>query len=197
MDSVFEREFEGIMRYEPVSRSHAGLVDILQVGRNDDEGFYYYVMELADDAETGTDIDPDTYTPHTFTTEMMHRGPLSLEDCVEAGAVLAEGLGHLHANDLIHRDVKPSNVIYVDGQARLADIGLVALSGQRSFVGTEGFVPPEGPGTPVADIFSLGMVLYGPDRSPTLYIDNLGVTPSHRRQGIASDLMAAVRAATY
>ncbi len=159
-DTVFEREFEGIRRYEPVSRTHPGLVDILQVGRNEDEGFYYYVMELADDVEHGTQIDPEIYAPHTFTTELMHRGPLPLGDCARHGAVLADALAHLHANDLIHRDVKPSNVIYVDGQPRLADIGLVALSGQRSFVGTEGFVPPEGPGTPVADIFSLGMVIY-------------------------------------
>jgi hypothetical protein len=43
---------------------------------------------------------------------------------------------------------------------KLADIGLVAASGQRSFVGTEGYVPPEGPGTPQADIFSLGKLLY-------------------------------------
>ncbi len=46
------------------------------------------------------------------------------------------------------------------GLPKLADIGLVALSGQESFVGTEGYVPPEGPGTPQADIFSLGKVLY-------------------------------------
>ena len=41
----------------------------------------------------------------------------------------------------------------------------------------------------------LGMVLYGPDRAPVLYVDNLGVAPDHRRQGIATRLMAAVRAA--
>src|SRR5437762_5580029 len=43
---------------------------------------------------------------------------------------------------------------------KLADIGLVAASGQRSFVGTEGYIPPEGPGTPRADIYSLGKLLY-------------------------------------
>src|SRR6266540_4016709 len=43
----FEREFSGISNFEPISRSHEGLVDILQVGRNG--GFFYYVMELADD----------------------------------------------------------------------------------------------------------------------------------------------------
>src|SRR5262245_25958424 len=46
----FEREFKGIQKYEPVSRTHDGLVDILQIGRNDTAGHFYYVMELADDA---------------------------------------------------------------------------------------------------------------------------------------------------
>src|SRR4051812_44185223 len=43
----FEREFKGIHRFEPISRSHDGLVDILQVGST--ETCFYYVMELADD----------------------------------------------------------------------------------------------------------------------------------------------------
>ena len=44
---------------------------------------------------------------------------------------------------------------------KLADIGLVAdVSEARSFVGTEGYIPPEGPGTPQADLYSLGKVLY-------------------------------------
>src|SRR5262245_19637510 len=46
----FERELSGIQRFEPVSRLHDGLVDILQVGRNEPEGYFYYVMELADPA---------------------------------------------------------------------------------------------------------------------------------------------------
>ena len=56
--------------------------------------------------------------------------------------------------------MKPSNVIFVNGRAKLADIGLVATRGQRTFVGTEGFVPPEGPGSAQADVYSLGKVLY-------------------------------------
>src|SRR5437867_7315899 len=39
----YEREFHGMQKFEPVSRSHDGLVDILQVGRNDPAGYYYYV----------------------------------------------------------------------------------------------------------------------------------------------------------
>jgi len=44
----FEREFKGLLRFEPVSRSHDGLVDVLQIGRRDDAGYFYYLMELAD-----------------------------------------------------------------------------------------------------------------------------------------------------
>ena len=61
----------------------------------------------------------------------------------------------------MHRDIKPSNIIFVGGVPKLADIGLVTdVDATRSFVGTEGYLPPEGPGTPQADIYSLGKVLY-------------------------------------
>jgi serine/threonine protein kinase len=52
----FEREFKGLLKFEPISRSHEGLVDVLQIGRHDEAGYFYYVMELADDAnaERGT-----------------------------------------------------------------------------------------------------------------------------------------------
>jgi tetratricopeptide (TPR) repeat protein len=70
-------------------------------------------------------------------------------------------LAHLHQHDLVHRDIKPSNVIFVNGVPKLGDIGLVAEAGDtQSIVGTEGYLPSEGPGTPQADIFSLGKVLY-------------------------------------
>ena len=46
----FEREFEGIQRFEPIFRSHPSQLAILHVGKHDDAGCFYYVMELADDA---------------------------------------------------------------------------------------------------------------------------------------------------
>ncbi|MBK1834102.1 SUMF1/EgtB/PvdO family nonheme iron enzyme [Roseibacillus ishigakijimensis] len=163
-DRTFEREFEGILKYEPVAREHPGLVDILHVGRDrrGEEEFYYYVMELGDDVERGSNIRPADYEPRTLRSDMLRAGrrPLAVGFCAEAGARLAGALAHLHAQGLAHRDVKPSNVIFVKGQACLADIGLVAARDQRTFVGTEGFVPPEGPGSAGADVYALGKVLY-------------------------------------
>src|SRR5207244_8940637 len=46
----FEREFKGLQKFEPISRSHDGFVDILHFCRNDDSGYFYDVMELAADA---------------------------------------------------------------------------------------------------------------------------------------------------
>jgi len=160
LDRTFEREFEGIMRFEPISRNHPGLVHILHVGRSDEEGFYYYLMELGDDRESGSRVEPGDYEPRTMGTDRAMKKRLSVKECVEHGIVLADALAHLHEHDLTHRDIKPSNIIFVNGKPKLADIGLVAATGQMTFVGTEGFVPPEGPGTAAADIYSLGMVLY-------------------------------------
>lgn len=158
-DRPFEREFAGIQRFEPVSRSHESQLNILHVGRTAD--LFYYVMELADDQGHGPAIDEATYTPRTLRSELLFRGRLPVDECVRLGLALATALGHLHRHGLVHRDIKPSNIVFVNGLPKLADIGLVAQAEHTmSFVGTEGYLPPEGPGTVQADLFSLGKVLY-------------------------------------
>ena len=192
-DRPFQREFEGLQKFAPISRSHASQLAILHVGRNEAEGYFYYVMELADPvitnqssgissqcsvisqaensklepglvAATGsliTDLLITDYFPRTLKMELKRRGRLPLAECVRIGLALAEALAHLHKHGLVHRDIKPSNIIFVGGMPKLADIGLVTdVDASRSFVGTEGYLPPEGPGTPQADIYSLGKVLY-------------------------------------
>ncbi len=174
----FQREFEGIRRYEPISRGHPNLVNILHVGGTDD--CFYYVMELADDANAESGMrnaefkadqsvpiphsalfTPHFYSPHTLRSELKQEGALPVARCLEIARGLAGALAHLHAHGLVHRDVKPSNIIFVGGVPKLADIGLVAgVEESHSFVGTEGYIPPEGPGTPSADCYSLGKVLY-------------------------------------
>jgi len=179
-DRPYEREFNGIRQFEPISRSHASQVNILHVGKG--EGCFYYVMELADSGSAEVEevgeglaesqspagessctgaINPETYCPRTLKLELFRRGRLPVDECLEIGLALTTALDHLHQHGLVHRDVKPSNVVFINGIPKLADIGLVTgIDVTHSFVGTEGFIPPEGPGTPEADIYGLGKLLY-------------------------------------
>jgi len=161
LTKTFHREFLGIQQFEPISRGHPCLVHILHVGWNEARGFYYCVMELADDAEEGPNFQSvQTYVPRTLGTDMKRHGRLDVVFCRDAGVYMADALHYMHQRGLTHRDIKPSNIIFCGGVCKLADIGLVAGLGERTFVGTEGFVPPEGPGTAQADVYSLGKVLY-------------------------------------
>lgn len=189
-DRPFEREFSGIRKFEPVSRTHDGLMDVLQIGRNDADGYFYYVMELADDGSlpsalggglegevadespelrdarrsrvaNGLQAQLSTYSPRTLRSEARRRSRLPLGECIQIGLSMTSALSHLHKHGLIHRDIKPSNIIFASGVPKLADIGLMThVSEAKSFVGTEGFIPPEGPGSARADLYSLGKVLY-------------------------------------
>ena len=159
----YDREFRGLQRFTPISRAHPGLVHILHVGRNTTEDFFYYVMEAGDDEKTGAIIDPATYTPRNLGRDLHRRAPLPPHECIEIIAALCDALEFLHGQGLIHRDVKPANIIFVNGRPKLADIGLVTEINEHqnraSLVGTEGYLPPEGPGTAAGDIFALGKVL--------------------------------------
>src|ERR1051326_1095215 len=173
-DRPYEREFAGIKNFEPISRAHGSQVDILHVGRNDTEGYFYYVMELADDAalDSGSSMPdsgcpassiphPEAYVPKTLKLDLTRRGRLPFDECLDLSLALTTALENLHQNGLMHRDIKPANIIFINRQPKLADIGLVAdVDATKSFVGTEGYIPPEGPTSPQADIYSLGKVLY-------------------------------------
>src|SRR6266699_1427393 len=183
-ERAFQREFQGMSSFEPISRAHAGFVDILHVGRTSE--YLYYIMELADDHLAGSKIDVVNYEPRTLKSDLDRQKRLSASESIQLGLSLTEALQALHAHGLTHRDIKPSNIIFIDGVPKLADIGLVAATGQRSFVGTEGYVPPEGPGTPRADIYSLGKLLYetctGKDRLDFPEVDSqLSTRPDRER----------------
>lgn len=162
----FEREFVGVQKFEPVSRRHPSQLDVLHVGRNLAGGFFYYVMELADDAsvpadEAGRPIDPEFYEPLTLKVLLERRGRLPVGEVLDLVEPLVEALQFLHAEGLVHRDIKPSNIVFIHGRAKLADLGLItAAEAAGSYVGTEGFVPREGPGSVSADLFALGKVIY-------------------------------------
>jgi len=160
----FERELVGIRNYEPVSRTHPGLVNILHAGVTTGGDAFYYVMELADNANatgsglSGEDLD---YAPLTLRRMLQDQGRLGARECVGLGVKLAAALSKLHAHRLVHRDIKPSNVIFVRGEPKLADAGLVAGSDEpRSEVGTRDYTPSVGAGTEAADCYSLGRMLH-------------------------------------
>jgi len=157
----FLREFHGVRHFEPISRSHPGFVPVLHIGQGVGGEYFYYVMELADDVERGREVEPLSYQARTLSSEVRRRGRLPLAECREIGMGLAAGLGYLHQSGLVHRDIKPSNIIFIAGTPRFADVGLVTpMDRSASHVGTEGYFPREGPGTPVGDLYGLGKVLY-------------------------------------
>lgn len=207
----YEREFKGILNYEPISREHENLVDILHVGRDDAAGCFYCVMELADDATTdaplatvktsgaGTENEPScaaecrSYSPKTLESELERKRRLNTADGLSIAISVAKGLAFLHERGLVHRDVKPSSVIFVNGVPKLADVGLIAVAATaRSCIGTTGYMPPEGMGKVTADVYSLGILLYemvtGQDRT------SFPELPAQHSSGECQDSLAEINA---
>jgi serine/threonine protein kinase len=131
-------------------------------------GYFYYIMELGDPLKAGWEQEPSTYKPRDLASERArtHGRRLPVKECVRIGLALSDALDFIHRQGLTHRDIKPQNIIFVNGQPKLADLGLITeirpLDQERTLVGTPGYLPPppERPGTPQADIYALGMVLY-------------------------------------
>jgi len=163
----YDREFNGVSRYQRISGQHPGLlrVDFVSEKRSD---HFYYVMELGDAVALDWEREPTTYKPRDLVSEraQLHGRRLPVRECVRIGLALTEALDFIHRSGLTHRDIKPQNIIFVDGHPKLADLGLIAEirppDEVKTYVGTPGYMPPppEPPGTPQADIYALGMVLY-------------------------------------
>jgi serine/threonine protein kinase len=98
-------------------------------------------------------------------------GPMPPARAAEIGTVLLEALGTAHAAGIVHRDVKPGNVlITAEGRAVLTDFGIATVAGDPGLtqagmvMGTPGFCAPErirgAPASPASDLWSLGATLY-------------------------------------
>ena len=158
----YDREFDGLKRYEPISRSSPNMLHVLHVNRDEKNGRFYYVMERADDISDGDSFTPKTYMPKTLRAYQRKVGMrLPVTESARIAADLTEALARLHGQGIIHRDIKPENVVFVKGIAKLGDIGCCSTEQEaQSYVGTKGYIPPEGPGTQKADIYALGKVFY-------------------------------------
>ena len=153
------REITSITRLEAnLRRQHHNLLTIHHVGKTAENLFY--VMDLADDASGVLEPDADVYEPATL-RRRLERGPLPAEQCAARVGELLDGLASLHEAGMVHRDVKPSNCLFVDGRLRLADFGLLTRPGLNvSRVGTERYMPPDGRMDARADVYAAGLVVY-------------------------------------
>lgn len=127
------------------------------------------------------DADPDARRPWLATAyvdgpslraRVADRGPLPVEDVRALGAGLAEALADLHRVGLVHRDVKPGNILLAADGPRLIDFGIIRSDGlseltelteSGAMIGSPGYMAPEQAegqdAGPAADVFALGAVL--------------------------------------
>jgi serine/threonine protein kinase len=137
---------------------HVNLLSIHHVGKTDRHLFY--IMDLADDLSGGKPSCDETYRPATLAGRL-ETGPLEAEECLRCARQLLSGLAHLHAAGMVHRDVKPGNCLFIDGQLKLADFGLLTpASPHVSRVGTAAYMPPDGQMDARADVYAAGLVIY-------------------------------------
>jgi hypothetical protein len=135
--------------------SHPNVAAVFDFG--DDSGTPYIVMELVPGRDLARLVRED--------------GPLPPERARALGAQLCAALAHAHAAGLVHRDVKPANVIVDDtDRAKVTDFGIARAAGDSSLtqtgsvLGSAHYMAPEqasgAPATPAADVYSAGVVLY-------------------------------------
>lgn len=152
----YARELRGARLYSAIPRT-TGLVWMKELV--EEPWGFYSVMDLADHEFDG-EFSEDTYRPKTLASMLGGVKALPIDESVKLGIALAKGLETLQRHHLLHRDIKPGNVIYVCGRPVLSDPGLVVEESEAaSLVGTPGYVPPENFTAAVGDIYSLGLTL--------------------------------------
>ncbi|MBP3556159.1 MAG: protein kinase [Thermoguttaceae bacterium] len=134
---------------------HENIVKLYGFGQED--GVLYYAMEYVDAPSLAT---------------LLKRGRrFAWEEAVYIGVSICRALKHAHDRGVVHRDVKPANVLLLDdGVVKITDYGIAQyfggsrLTGANQVVGTIEYMAPEqakaGPLTPRADLYSLGALLY-------------------------------------
>jgi serine/threonine protein kinase len=162
--------------------SHPNIVQVFDVGEED--GRPFIVMECVEGA--------------TLADEVKERGRLEPAEVVDLALQICGGLEHAHAAGLVHRDIKPQNLLLrADGAVKIADFGIARaaettkLTQIGSVLGTAAYLSPEQAlgeeVTAAADIYSLGCVLYEllTGRTPYLFETLPELVVKHREEPIA------------
>jgi serine/threonine-protein kinase len=156
----FANDPEFLERFQREARAaanldHTNIVTVYDVGRDGDR--HYIVMEYVD----GEDLK----------TLIRQKGRLSVAEALEIATQIAAGVGHAHKASVIHRDVKPQNVLVTsDGRAKVVDFGIAralsesGLTDSNTVWGSPIYFAPEqaagDPPTPASDVYSIGVVMY-------------------------------------
>ena len=134
--------------------AHPGIVRVYDYGLAGPEGAPFLVMELVDGPSLAA---------------VMARGPLAPSWVLDMIAQVAAALAAAHAAGLVHRDIKPGNLLVApDGTVKITDFGIAHAAGSAPLTrtgtlpGTPGYLAPEralgGPASPASDLYSLGVV---------------------------------------
>jgi serine/threonine-protein kinase len=156
----FANDPEFLERFQREARAaanldHANIVTVYDVGKDGDR--HYIVMEYVD----GQDLK----------TLIRQKGRLGVGEAVEIASQVAAGVGHAHKAHVIHRDIKPQNVLVTaDGCAKVVDFGIAralsesGLTDSNTVWGSPTYFAPEqaagDPPTPASDVYSIGVVMY-------------------------------------
>lgn len=156
--SLAKRELTGLRNYKKCH--HRNLLAIHHVEQLDD--VVCCIMDLADDLRPAGEA--GGYLPDTLSNRLRRRGMMPGEEVIAMVEGLLDGLEEMHRQGLVHRDIKPDNILWVNGEPTLADAGTVGEIDQGTFVGTFGFMSPNrangGTATPADDFYALGKVIY-------------------------------------
>ncbi|MGQ0434933.1 MAG: serine/threonine-protein kinase, partial [Microthrixaceae bacterium] len=153
LDEEFLARFE--REAQAAALTHPSIVPVYEYG--DAQGMPYLVMAYLSGGTLRDRLDRD--------------GRLPQSEIAAVGASLAGALAHSHAQGVVHRDVKPSNVLFdEDGHAYLGDFGIARLVDSTKLtktsvtVGTTDYLAPElavgGAATPASDVYALGATLF-------------------------------------
>lgn len=155
-DSAFVSRF----RREALSAAklvHPNIVQVFDFGTDQHSGRQFIVMEFVDG--------------HSCAELLRDRGPMAPRDAVEILTQACRGLDYAHRNGVVHRDVKPGNLmVNTEGVVKLADFGIAKAAEQSditkvgSVLGTAAYLSPEQargePAGPASDLYALGVVSY-------------------------------------
>lgn len=153
-DEKFVRRFQR-EALSASSLNHPNIVEMYDVG--EDDGEYYIVMEYVEGK--------------TLKQLLKRRGSLTITEVIDIMSQLTDGMAHAHDSYIIHRDIKPQNIMILEnGLIKITDFGIAMalnstqLTQTNSVMGSVHYLPPEqaaGKGCTIkSDIYSMGILMY-------------------------------------